>query len=204
MAGVESLTKQILLDAEEKAEGILLEARERAAGFIEEARLLSEKDSEEAAVKAENEAADYAKRVKSQIGMLERQTLLKAKQDLIETMIAKAKATLLAQSSDDYFAMLLGILRKHVRTGHGEMLLSKEDFARLPGDFAAKADAIAKEKDGSLSVAAQTGEGTKVENGFVLRYGGIEENCTLDALFQDKTEDLRDACSKVLFTENHA
>ena len=204
MAGVESLTKQILLDAEEKAEGILLEARERAATYLEQARLLSEKDSEDAAIKAENEAADYAKRVKSQIGMLERQSLLKAKQDLIETMIAKAKETLLTQSTDEYFAMLLGILKKHVRAGHGEMLLSGKDFARLPSDFAAKAAGIAQEKGGTLSVAAQTGEGTKVDNGFVLRYGGIEENCTLDALFQDKTEDLRDACSRVLFTETNA
>ena len=201
MAGVDSLTNMILLDAEEKAEGILLEARERAAAIVDAAKEEAENDAALSARKAEQDAADYAERIRSQAGMQKRQTLLKAKQDLIEDVIGKAKLALLDQSDEDYFAMLLTLLEKHVRSGKGEMLLSEKDHARLPEHFLQDANTVAAKKGGTLTIAKQQGEGTHVENGFVLRYGGIEENCTLDALFQDKQEDLRDAASRVLFTE---
>ena len=204
MAGVDSLTKTILLDAEEKAEGILLDARERAAKVVEAAKEEAEKEAALSAQKAEEDAAEYAQRIRSQIGMQKRQALLKAKQDLIESYIEKAKEVLLSQDKDAYFAMLLGILEKHVRNAQGELLLSPEDFNRKPADFDQKVSAAAAKQGGSLTVLPQKGEGTKVLNGFVLRYGGIEENCTLDALFQDKNEDLRDACSRVLFAEDKA
>ena len=201
MAGVESLSKQILLDAEEKAEGILQEAREHAQAVLSAAREEADKEAASTAQKAENDAADYTQRIRSQIGMQKRQTLLKAKQDLIESMIDEAKKQLEEPPDESYFAMLLSLLTKHVRPESGQMLLSARDYARKTPDFESEVQRIAREMGGYLTVEKQGQEGTLINSGFVLRYGGIEENCTLDALFQDKLEDLRDAASHVLFTE---
>ena len=35
--------------------------------------------------------------------------------------------------------------------------------------------------------------------GVILRYGGVEENCSLDALFRDRRETLQDRVAQVLF-----
>ena len=43
-------------------------------------------------------------------------------------------------------------------------------------------------------------EGKNIENGFVLVYGGIEENCTLRAMFDAKRDELSDKVHRMLFS----
>ena len=50
---------------------------------------------------------------------------------------------------------------------------------------------------GSLKVSK---EGKNIENGFVLVYGGIEENCTLRAMFDAKRDELSDKVHRMLFS----
>ena len=42
---------------------------------------------------------------------------------------------------------------------------------------------LTKKNGGSLKISK---EGRNIENGFILAYGGIEENCTLRAMFDAK------------------
>ena len=39
-----------------------------------------------------------------------------------------------------------------------------------------------------------------MNGGFVLAYGGIEENCSIDALFEERADALSDAVRKILFS----
>ena len=73
---------------------------------------------------------------------------------------------------------------------HGDYL------ARLPEGFAVKLQDIAVKHGGSLKVSDERAD---VENGFILRYGGIEENCSLRALFSAKQEELQDEVHRSLF-----
>ena len=38
-----------------------------------------------------------------------------------------------------------------------------------------------------------------IKNGFILNYGGVEENCTIDALFDQSRDDLLDKVKEILF-----
>ena len=38
-----------------------------------------------------------------------------------------------------------------------------------------------------------------IDNGFILAYGGIEENCTIRAMFHTKQDELSDVVQKILF-----
>lgn len=40
-----------------------------------------------------------------------------------------------------------------------------------------------------------------IDGGFLLLYGGIEENCTFRALFDDKREELQDLTNQILFAD---
>ena len=51
-------------------------------------------------------------------------------------------------------------------------------------------------ENGSLTVSRTPAD---IENGFVLRYGGIDENCSLRALFEEKRETLQDIVNKILW-----
>ena len=38
-----------------------------------------------------------------------------------------------------------------------------------------------------------------IDNGFILTYGGIEENCTIRAMFDAKRDELADSVYRMLF-----
>ena len=57
---------------------------------------------------------------------------------------------------------------------------------------------IAKKKGGSLELTETVPEG--MDGGFILTYGGIEENCTIKAVFDAKREELADVVKRQLFS----
>ena len=97
---------------------------------------------------------------------------------------------------EEYFALLLKIADKAIHEGEGVISLSSKDLARMPKDFEDKIKAIAEGRQANMSVSK---DAIDVEDGFVLSYGGIEENCTLEAIFADKKEELSDLVQKLLF-----
>ena len=83
--------------------------------------------------------------------------------------------------------------------GEGKILFSKTDTERLPKDFADTL-AAALEKSGKEGAKLTvSGETRDIDGGFVLTYGGIEENCSFDALFDSAHEMLQDKVQEILF-----
>lgn len=189
MAGIDNITNEILQEAKERAAVITADARKQAAEQIEAAEKEGEQLRRRASEKAQLEARSYAERISSQAELRKRQAALAAKQEIIGDMIDAACEKLRAQSDAEYFAMLAGLVSTHLRAAEGELLLGSADLARLPGDFPARMNALAQKAGGSLQLA---GEAAAIRDGFILRYGGIEENCTLKALFAEKHEALVD------------
>lgn len=77
-----------------------------------------------------------------------------------------------------------------------EICFSARDLKRMPLSFKAKIKMTAMKKGGSLKLSSQE---ARIENGFVLVYGGVEENCTLRAVFEEKKELLCDRVREYLF-----
>ena len=61
-----------------------------------------------------------------------------------------------------------------------------------------QAGEIAAGKGGSLKVSRETRD---IPNGFVLVYGGVEENCTLKAMFEAKRDELADKVNHLIFSQ---
>ena len=94
--------------------------------------------------------------------------------------------------------MLLRLAAAHALPQAGEMVLSPRDRERLPADFPGKLQEVLPE-GASLTISARTEPG--IQGGFLLVYGGIEENCTFRALFDAKEEELQDLANRVLFSD---
>lgn len=195
MAGVNDLTAQILKDAREKADGIIADAESKAKDTVDQAKKEALEVSEKAKAQAEKDASDYAARIRSQIGMQTRQKTLKTRQDIIEQVIDMAYKKLASMDDASYFAMITSLVAKNAHREAGEILFSKKDLERLPEGFGENLQKVIPE-GASLTVSTEC---APIEDGFVLRYGGIEENCSLKALFAEKQEDLRDKVHQVLW-----
>ena len=71
-------------------------------------------------------------------------------------------------------------------------ILATENFADT-----LNAALVAGGKEGAaLTVSSETRD---IDGGFVLTYGGIEENCSFDALFDSAHEMLQDKVQEILF-----
>ena len=196
MAGIDKIVNEILAEARAQADKILGEARDKAAKAEEDAIAGSEEYKAKRAQEAAAKADAIRVRAESQAMLEKRQAMLGVKQGIIDEVIEKAYSTLAGQDSQAYFGMIGKLLGKAVRSGDGEICFSADDLKRLPEGFAAVVNGIASEKGGSLRVSE---EAAPIENGFLLKYGGIEENCSLKALFTSMRDRLQDKVNEALW-----
>ena len=196
MAGIEKIVNEILAEARAKADEILMEARDKAAKAEEDAISGSEAYKAKRAQEASAKADAIRVRAESQAMLEKRQAMLGIKQGIIDNVIEKAYETLAGQDDNAYFGMIGKLLGKAVRSGAGEICFSAADLKRLPEGFDDVIRGIAAEKGGELKIS---GEAAPIENGFLLKYGGIEENCSLRALFTSMRDRLQDKVNGALW-----
>lgn len=197
MTGLDKIIDRIISEASETAAGRRAEAEKQAESIINQARSDAENIQTSAKNKAQSETADLRARAASSADMYRKTKILEAKQNIIADVLDKAYETVVNMETGDYFDMLLGLLDAHVLPRDGKMYLSGADYARMPSDFAQRAGAIAESKGGSIEISVDDGN---IENGFILVYGGIEENCTIGAVFEAKRDRLSDKAQKILFS----
>lgn len=197
MTGLEKITDQIQEEAKASAAQRLEAAQKEADAVLAEAKDACAAMEAEAAEKNAAMKVNYEGRVKSSAEQQRRTALLRAKQEIIADVIEEAYVTLKKKDVQSYFLTMEKILKTYALAEDGEIYFSAEDLARMPGDFEKKITAAAKEKGGSLVLKK---EPKAIADGFVLVYGGVEENCTLKALFDAKKDELQDKVNAILFS----
>ncbi|MCC6094929.1 MAG: Archaeal/vacuolar-type H+-ATPase subunit E [Eubacterium sp.] len=196
MAGIENITGQILQEAREKASVMLRQAQDEADTVLRKAEEDTAAIRTQSEQKASDAAAAYAARVEAEAERKTRQALLGEKQAVICEVIRKAYERLSTEQKDAYFLMLEKLLQKNIRPETGVILFGQRDLSGMPVDFRDRIRDIAERAGGSLEIADEAAD---IENGFILRYGGIDENCSLQALFHAKEEILQDAVHETLW-----
>lgn len=196
MAGIDKIIEEILKDgrtqAKEKTDVAEKQAEEIRAAAEAEAKSLAE----EADTKALREKEQILERAESSGDMQKRQALLTAKQELISSVLEQAYERILGLEEDAYFAFLESLLEQHALPKEGILYLNEKDKNRMPAGFEEKAKRIGADKGGTIEFSEET---RQMDGGFVLVYGGIEENCSLSALFRDRRDELSDLAGSVLF-----
>lgn len=197
MSGLEKIRDRILREAEEAAAEKMHEAEDKASEIKSEAVREADQIAKDVQAKAETEIKAYSERVDSSIDLEHRTRILAAKQEIIGDVIDEAKKRILGLSDREYFDLLLKLMEKNIREGEGVIYFSEEDHDRIPSGFSFEVQELAKKHGGELSISTEC---RKIGPGFVLSYGGIEENCTFDALFAEKKDDLTDIVQTILFS----
>ena len=175
MAGIDKILNEIKSDAEKEAAEIIAEA---------------EKAAEAAKSKAQAKCDEYTSVSDEKL------VLLKTKQEIIEEVLNKAKNKILNQDADKYFESLLVLLDKYALPEKGILFLNSKDLARVPDDFETLANNKATKNGGMLDISKDT---VDIDGGFILKYGNIEINASLDAIFDENRDELVDTVNDILF-----
>ncbi len=197
MAGIDNITGRILQETQGEVEKILKSAENQAKAILDKAGEEAAAVSKAAAVKSEQQTNLYAARIKSSAESTRKKALLSAKQEIIDSVINQAYEKLIKQDDASYFDMMQKILARAIRPQKGTIALSAADLARVPDSFKKTVSKLAADCGGELTFAKDP---AKIESGFVLSYGGIEENCSLRSIFAANRDQIQDTICKVLFS----
>lgn len=196
MAGLNEIIDQILKEGQVSADSITAKARAQAEQIKKEAGEEAARQEKTIAAKSRQDVISYGERIKSNADLQRRTALLTAKQEIISEVLQKAYEKFCKQDDRTYFETLKKMVRLYAEAQNGEICFSKEDVQKMPKGFMGEVSAIAAEKGGTLKLSGET---RPIEKGFVLIYGGVEENCTFRALFDAKQNDLTDLIHKEIF-----
>lgn len=196
MSGLDKMKARILEEAEGSAREILDNARREADGILEAAEKEARAEADNLLAKAQRDADDYEKRTVSALDMERKRQLLAARQEIISEVLDRAYEKVRDLDEKEYFEVMGKLLEKYVQPEAGLICFSGKDLERMPEEFREKIQMTAKDRGGSLTLSEEPGQ---MEAGFLLIYGGIEENCTLSAVFRGKRDELADLVNRELF-----
>ena len=199
MAGLDKILESIKAESDSAVAQRIDEARSRAEALKKEAEDSVKDECRNIEERGKKSADDTISRAESAAALLKRKTILAEKQAIIAEVFEEAEKRLTALPDAQYFDTITKIAVKNALPEEGKIIFSAEDKKRLPATF--EKDLNGKLHGGSLKVSEDT-MGT--DGGFVLSYGGIEQNCTFGALIDAEREVLTDKVSKVLFDKAEA
>ncbi len=151
-------------------------------------------EAEKILADAAKKTAQLSENSKSSCALYEKNRLLTEKLNIINNAVDTAAHSLKNMDSDEYFKAVETLVIKYSHDGEGELLMNERDRAAVPDGFMESLNKKLKEKNASVSLAD---ESAKIDSGVIIRYGGIEENCTFGALIGEKRDEIRD----ILFKE---
>lgn len=198
MTGLDKIIKVIEAEAQARADKIIAQANEEANQILSLAKDEAKQGVANIAEKPASEIKAILNRAESGARLIKRQMILDAKQQMIGEIILKAKKKLTSLPDTDYFDIILRIVKKHAHKGTGIIKFSQADLDRLPKKFEKSLDVAIKDiENASLTISKESA--AKLDGGFILVYGDIEENCSFDALFNEAKDELQDKVNAFLF-----
>lgn len=175
MSTLENLTAKILADSEAKAAQILADAKAEAAKIEAAALEDAQHEKEKILAEAKREAAHEEQQLVVGGQLAVRDQNLDAKQQMLDKVFAQALSKLNDMSRDEYMKFLTGYLSGLDLDGEEITLPARYGVTDITPINEALKNAGRK---GNLVLAADG----RIDGGFMLSKGGIEQNNTFEAL----------------------
>ncbi len=196
MTGLEKILKHIREEAESAANEMQANAENEAKAILAAAKKEGEGKRTEILQQSQQEIKAYENRTESAIKLNKKRAILNAKQSIILNVIQEAKTGLINLPDKEYFDVIVKMIGKFAHANKGVILFSKADMERLPQQFSDRIkEALSAVEGASLEISRDTRD---IDGGFILVYGDIEENCSFEALFEEKMGVLTDKVNDFL------
>lgn len=196
MSGLDKIAETIIWEAQEKANEIKIEAQEKVQAIEAEAAKDNEDLKRDLAEDLERNADAVIERYASDSRQERRRILLKTRSDAIESVIQEAKERIVNMPNSEYFDMMRGICVRNARADEGVLHFAEADNSRLPGDFINKCNS--EITDGTVVLGEPV---INIAHGFLIAYGKVVQNCSLENIFEINKNQIRDAVNTCLNEE---
>ena len=196
MTGLEKILAEISQEARTAREAELAKAREEAEAILKEAARQTDAECARIREKGDKACAIIHDRAEAGNELREKRVLLEARRRLIRDALATAGDTIINMPLDKYMEALVKIAQTYAHPGaEGTVHFCQRDLDRLPADFEKTLNAALPEG----TVLHFSKEPRTMYGGTIIAYGGIEENCSLRALYSVRREALLDLADETLF-----
>ncbi|MDR2504753.1 MAG: hypothetical protein LBD16_01465 [Oscillospiraceae bacterium] len=196
MPGITSIADKINAGARSRADEVLSAAKAEADEILSAANAQAAAIKSDALAKADKIRVDRAAYMTARARREYSQGLLKAKRDILASVVSAAKVKMESANADAYFADIAKWIAANAHKQDGALFMNAADIARLPKGFVEKVNA-------SLGGGSLVLKERAIPSGCVLRYddaeyGAVEENGTLGARFDERRDALIDAAAAAL------
>ncbi len=196
MAGLDKIIGQIRAEAENHAAEVIREAKEQAQQLIDQAREEAKAECVRIRERSGRETAEILQRGRSAADLKVRQGLLAKKQEIIREVLISALQEAKELPQEQYFSAIVKLAANAAMPGEGTVCFGDADLRRLPENFEQR---LNQELEGKKAVLRISPEPREIDAGCILCYGGMEENCSFDAIFDEAHERLQDTVQRILF-----
>lgn len=197
MTGLENIIKGIEDEAKLLADDIIKKAKKEADEITSKAKQAAMDEVLAISDKTEKEIKLMEEKNQSLWELKGKQIILQGKNDAINSVMKKAKDEILSMNDDEYFEFILKLLNKFLPSKTATITFSDKDLKRMTYEIRNKIITLAESKGSQLTINSNA---AKISGGFIISFGEIEENCSIDALFESFYEDIADKVNKALFS----
>ncbi|MEX1307954.1 MAG: V-type ATP synthase subunit E family protein [Eubacteriales bacterium] len=194
------LIEKILSEAKAVADAEKKNADDKAKEILDKAKQKAKDATEKAEANASAEAEERKKRIKSVYDLEHKKDILAMKREVLDAAFSKAEADIAKLPDGDFCALMTRLLLDCADDGTGEICVAKADTNRLGDDFLKKANDALKAKCGKGDVALAKDTCGK-KSGFIYRKGGMEIDCSVEAVVNLAREQVETDAAAILFGE---
>lgn len=196
MTGIDEILNIIDSQQKQTEDNLVAAAERRAAAITADGNEKAEKAYDDYIRKASEQLGrDFENSCSSADAAIKRRVLSR-KIGLIDETITAALEKLDKLPEKEYFGVIEKLAVKRLRSGEGILSFGSRDLDRVPASFMEDLSAAAVKAGGSVKLDSVAAD---IENGFILTYGLISENCSFRAVIESEREGVRDTAARVLF-----
>lgn len=198
MKGTEKIIAHIRADGDAEAKKILDAASKQAEEKRAESFKAALSEYEKLMQAGNAECEDILSGSRRIAEMEAKKSVLSVKQEMISAAFDAAREEIVNMPRDKYTQFLARMAAEAATSGMEEIVLNARDKAEVGKSVCKAANELlsAKGTPGKLTVSEDTAD---ISGGVIVRFGGIETNCSIDALIRQRRSGLSTEVAAALF-----
>lgn len=198
MKGTEKIIAHIRADGDAEAKKIIDAASKQAEEKRAESFKAALSEYEKLMQAGNAECEDILSGSRRIAEMEAKKSVLSVKQEMISAAFDAAREEIVNMPRDKYTQFLARMAAEAAVSGMEEIVLNARDKAEVGKAVCKAANELlsAKETPGKLTVSEETAD---ISGGVIVRFGGIETNCSIDALIRQRRSGLSTEVAAALF-----
>ena len=198
MKGTEKIIAHIRADGDAEAKKIIDAASKQAAEKRAESFKAALSEYEKLMQAGNAECEDILSGSRRIAEMEAKKSVLSVKQEMISAAFDAAREEIVNMPRDKYTQFLARMAAEAAASGMEEIVLNARDKAEVGKSVCKAANELlsAKGTPGKLTVSEDTAD---ISGGVIVRFGGIETNCSIDALIRQRRSGLSTEVAAAMF-----